>query len=266
VAVHATAVVHPSAVVEEGATIGANSEVGPFCVIGPRVVLGADVVVKSHNVIAGQTEIGEGTIVFPFCSLGEIPQDLKYAGEDTRLVIGARNRIREHVTMNPGTEHGGGLTRIGDDGLFMAGVHVAHDCIIGDRVIVVNQTGIAGHAQIGDDVIIGGVSGVHQWVRIGRGAIVGGLTKVAKDVIPYGMVDAGGGSLRGLNLVGLRRKGLPRTDTRALRDAYAALAEGEGTLQDRARRLLDSAESAYVREVAEFILSDTDRHFLTPEA
>ncbi len=263
--VDASARIHPSAIVEEGAIIGAGTEVGPFCVIGPRVVLGADVVVKSHNVIAGQTEIGEGTVVFPFCSLGEIPQDLKYAGEDTRLVIGARNRIREHVTMNPGTEHGGGITRVGDDCLFMAGVHVAHDCIIGNRVIVVNQTGIAGHAQIGDDVIIGGVSGVHQWVRIGRGAIIGGLTKVAKDVIPYGMVDAGSGTLRGLNLVGLRRKGLPRADTAALRAAYAALAGGEGTLQDRARKLQEEADSDYVREVADFILSDTDRHFLTPE-
>ncbi|WP_172295152.1 acyl-ACP--UDP-N-acetylglucosamine O-acyltransferase [Pseudoruegeria sp. HB172150] len=262
--IHATARIHDSAIVEEGAEIGPDVEVGAFSVIGSKVKLSAGVRVKSHNVITGQTEIGEKTEVFPFCSIGDIPQDLKFSGEDTRLIIGARNTIREHVTMNPGTAHGGGETVIGDDCLFMAGVHVAHDCRIGSRVIVVNQSGIAGHAVIGDDVIIGGVSGVHQWVRIGKGAIIGGVTKVAKDVIPYGMVDADAGELRGLNLVGLRRKGVDRAEITALRAAYKVLGDGDGSFQERAARLMEETDSAYVKEVVEFILTDSDRHFLTP--
>ncbi len=259
-----TARIHPAAIVEDGAHIGAGAEVGAFSVIGPQVRLGPGVRIKSHVVVTGTTEIGQDTEVFPFCSVGDIPQDLKFAGEDTRLIIGARNTIREHVTINPGTAHGGGETVIGDDCLFMAGAHVAHDCRIGSRVIVVNQSGIAGHCTIGDDVIIGGISGVHQWVRIGRGAIIGGLTKVGKDVIPYGMVDAQAGELKGLNLVGLRRKGVDRAEIAALRAAYDALASGDGSFQDRARRLQEDTDSALVAQVAEFILSATDRHFLTP--
>ncbi|MDF0602264.1 acyl-ACP--UDP-N-acetylglucosamine O-acyltransferase [Psychromarinibacter sp. C21-152] len=259
-----TARIHPSAVIEDGARIGPGTEIGPFCVIGPQVVLGANVTIKSHVVVTGRTEIGDGTAVFPFTCLGEIPQDLKYGGEDTRLVIGARNRIREHVTMNPGTEGGGGITRVGDDGLFMAGVHVAHDCQLGDRVILVNNVGVAGHVTIGDDVIVGGISGVHQFVRIGRGAIIGGLTKVTKDVVPFGLLDTGAGDLRGLNLVGLRRSGVDRAEIAALRAAYDALAAGEGTFQDRARLLQEGTDSELVRALADFILAETDRNFHTP--
>ncbi len=265
-AIHPTARIHPAAVIEDGAVIGPGASVGAFAMIGAKVELGEGVEIKSHTVVVGRTQIGAGTVVFQFSVLGEIPQDLKYAGEDTRLIIGARNRIREHVTMNVGTDGGGGVTRIGDDGLFMAGVHVAHDCQIGDRVIVVNQSGIAGHAVIGDDVIVGGISGVHQFVRIGRGAIIGGLTKVAKDVVPFGLVDVGGARLDGLNLVGLRRKGVSRSDITALRAAFEALAEGDGTFQDRARALQDQTDSPFVREVADFILAQSDRHFLTPKS
>jgi UDP-N-acetylglucosamine acyltransferase len=162
--------IHPSAVVEEGARIGEGCQIGPFCHIGPEVVLGARVTLKSHVVITGDCEIGDDTEVFSFAVLGEIPQDLKFQGEKSRTVIGKRNRIREHVTVNAGTEGGGGVTRIGDDGLFMAGCHIAHDAIVGDRVIVVNSAAVAGHCVLEDDVIIGGLSGIHQWVRIGRGA------------------------------------------------------------------------------------------------
>ena len=143
---------------------------GPFAVIGPEVSLGAGVTVKTHAVVTGRTEIGADTVIFPFATIGEVPQDLKFKGEVTRLVVGARNRIREHVTMNTGTEGGGGVTRVGDDCLFMAGAHVAHDCVVGDRVIMVNNSALAGHCVIGDDAIIGGLSGIHQFVRIGRGA------------------------------------------------------------------------------------------------
>ncbi len=257
--------IHPSAVIEEGAQIDPSARVGPFCVVGPEVVLKADVELKSHVVVTGQTEVGAGTVIFPFAVIGEIPQDLKFKGEASRLVIGERNRIREHVTMNCGTEGGGGVTRVGDDGLFMAGCHIAHDAIVGNRVIVVNNAAVAGHCMLEDDVIIGGLSGIHQWVRIGQGAIIGAVTMVTNDVIPYGLVQAPRGDLDGLNLVGLKRAGVARSDITALRAAFQMLAQGEGTFSDRARRLGDETQSDYVRQIVDFVMADTGRHFLTPK-
>ena len=263
-AIDPSAQIHPSAIVEEGAEIGADARIGPFSVIGPEVVLGEGVEVKSHAVITGRTSLGAGTVVFPFAVLGEIPQDLKFAGEKTRLEIGARNRIREHVTMNVGTAGGGGVTRIGDDGLFMAGCHIAHDAQVGDRVIVVNSAAIAGHVVLEDDVIVGGLVGVHQFVRIGRGAIIGALSMVTADVLPYGLVQGPRGELDGLNLVGLKRRGVARADITALRAALMALKDGEGSFQERAARLLEESDSDHVREIAEFVLAGSDRGFLTP--
>ncbi len=256
--------IHPSAVVEDGAQIDPTATVGPFCVIGAGTRLAAGVELKSHVVIAGKTSIGPDTIVFPFATLGEIPQDLKFDGEETRLEIGARNRIREGVTMNTGTAGGGGLTKVGDDCLFMTGAHVAHDAIVGNNVIVANQGAIAGHCIIEDHVIIGGLSGVHQFVRIGRGAIIGAVTMVTNDVIPYGLVQAPRGDLEGLNYVGLKRAGVDRADITALRAAYQMLRQGDGNFHDRAKRLSEETDSDYVREVVEFVLGDSDRHFLTP--
>ncbi|MEM6588594.1 MAG: acyl-ACP--UDP-N-acetylglucosamine O-acyltransferase [Pseudomonadota bacterium] len=256
--------IHSSAVIEPGAELGQGVQVGPFCHVGPEVRLGDRVELKSHVVVTGQTEVGEDTVIFPFSCIGEIPQDLKFKGEATRLTIGARNRIREHVTMNTGTEGGGGVTSVGDDGLFMAGCHVAHDCHVGNRVIIVNNAALAGHCVIEDEVIIGGLSGVHQWVRIGQGAIIGAVTMVTNDVIPHGLVQAPRGELHGLNLVGLKRRGVSRTDITALRAAFQMLAQGEGTFQDRARRLGDEAESDYVRQLVDFITAGSDRSFLTP--
>jgi len=231
--------IHPTALVDSAARIGDGVEIGAFCVVGPEVVLGDGVSLRSHVVVQGDTEVGAGTVVFPFVVLGEIPQDLKYAGERTRLRIGDRNRIREHVTMNLGTAGGGGETRVGEGGLFMAGSHVAHDAQVGDRVVVANSAAIAGHCVIGDDVIIGGLAGIHQWVRVGQGAIVGALAMVTHDVIPYGLVQGPRGELDGLNLVGLKRRGTPREEISALRAAYAALRDGEGAFLDRARALAD---------------------------
>ncbi|EBA11002.1 acyl-ACP--UDP-N-acetylglucosamine O-acyltransferase [Roseobacter sp. CCS2] len=256
--------IHPSAVIAEGAQIGADCIIGPFCVIGADVVLGDRVHLKSHVVIDGDTQVGDDTVIFSFAVIGEIPQDLKFGGEKSRLRIGARNRIREHVTMNTGTIAGGGETRVGDDGLFMAGCHIAHDAQIGDRVIVVNSSAVAGHCVIEDDVIIGGLCGVHQFVRIGQGAIIGAVTMVTKDVVPHGLVQAPRGALDGLNLVGLKRKGVARADITAMRAAFQMLKDGEGTFQDRAHRLADESESAYVQQMVAFILGDTDRNFLTP--
>ena len=260
-----TARIHPSAIIEDGATIGPRASVGPFSIIGAEVTLGPEVEVKSHAVVTGKTEIGAETVIFPQAVIGEIPQDLKFKGESTRLIVGARNRIREGVTMNSGTEGGGGETRVGDDCLFMTGAHVAHDAIVGDRVIVANQGAIAGHCQIGNDVIIGGLSGIHQWVRIGHGAIIGAVTMVTNDVIPYGLVQAPRGQLDGLNLVGLKRRGVERSDITALRAAFQMLAQGDGSFQERAKRLGEETESDYVREIVDFVLGASDRHFLTPE-
>ena len=256
--------IHPSAIVEEGAKIGAGAIVGPFSIVGPDVTLAPRVELKSHVVVTGRTSIGEDTTVFPFTVLGEIPQDLKFKGEASRLEIGARNRIREHVTMNTGTEGGGGVTRVGDDGLFMAGCHIAHDAAVGDRCIVVNSAAIAGHCVLEDDVIVGGLSGVHQWVRIGQGAIIGAVTMVTADVLPFGLVHGARGQLEGLNLVGLKRKGVARSDITALRAAFQMLAQGEGAFQDRAKRLGDESDTQYVQQMVDFILGDSDRHFLTP--
>lgn len=256
--------IHPSAVVEPGAQLGQGCHVGPFCHVGPDAKLGDGVTLKSHVVISGDTEIGEDCTLFPFACIGEIPQDLKFRGEKTKLVIGARNRIREHVTMNTGTEGGGGVTRVGDDGLFMAGCHVAHDVQVGNRVIIVNNAALAGHCLIEDDVIIGGLSGVHQWVRIGQGAIIGAVTMVTNDVIPHGLVQAPRGELDGLNLVGLKRRGVARSDITALRAAFQMLAQGEGSFQERARRLGEETESDYVRQIVNFITAGSDRSFLTP--
>ena len=258
--------IHPAAVIEDGARIAPGCVIGPFCHVGPEVVIGAGTELKSHVVVSGRTEIGPDCVIFPFACIGEIPQDLKFKGETTRLVIGARNRIREHVTMNAGTEGGGGVTRVGDDGLFMAGCHVAHDVQVGDRVIIVNNAALAGHCVIEDDVIIGGLSGVHQWVRIGQGAIIGAVTMVTNDVIPYGLVQAPRGVLDGLNLVGLKRRGVARKDITALRAAFQMLAQGEGAFQDRARRLGEETESAYVRQIVDFVTAASDRSFLTPGA
>ena len=255
--------IHPSAVIEDGAEIGDGCEIGPFCVIGPRVRLGPGCVLKSHVVVTGDTKIGAGGQLFPFAVVGEIPQDLKYGGEDTALRIGERVTIREHVTVNSGTAGGGGVTRIGADCLLMAGCHVAHDAQVGDRVIVVNNSAVAGHCVIGDDAIIGGLSGIHQFVRIGEGAMIGALSMVTKDVLPHGLVMGPRAELEGLNLVGLKRRGVSRADIAALRAAFAGLRDGEGTFQDRAARLAGE-ENAHLRALVAFVTAGTDRHFLTP--
>ncbi|MFE3839167.1 acyl-ACP--UDP-N-acetylglucosamine O-acyltransferase [Pseudogemmobacter sonorensis] len=262
---HGTAIVHPTAVIEEGAVIGPDCFIGPYCIVGPEVTLHRGVTLKAHVVVTGWTEIGEETTIWQFASVGDVPQDLKFRGERTRLIVGARVRIREGATLNTGTEGGGGVTRVGDDCLIMTGAHVGHDSHIGDRVILVNNVAIAGHCHIGDDVIVGGLSGVHQWVRIGRGAIIGALTMVANDVIPYGLVQAPRGELDGLNLVGLKRRGASRAEITELRAAYQMLAQGEGTFLQRAARLGEDFESPQVREILDFILGESDRSFLTPK-
>ncbi|MBT5300690.1 MAG: acyl-ACP--UDP-N-acetylglucosamine O-acyltransferase [Tateyamaria sp.] len=256
--------IHPLAIVDPNAQVDFSAHIGPFCIIGPDVVIGPEVVLKSHVVVSGRTKINFGTVVFPFAVIGEVPQDLKFNGEDSRLEIGKRNRIREHVTINSGTERGGNVTRIGNDCMFMAGCHIAHDASIGNRVVVVNGAGVAGHCVLEDDVILGGLSGVHQFVRIGRGAVIGAVTMVTHDVIPFGLVHGPRGGLHGLNLVGLKRNGVDRFDITALQAAYQMLAQGDGTFHERAALLGSETDSKYVKKIIDFVMGDSDRSFLSP--
>jgi UDP-N-acetylglucosamine acyltransferase len=264
VSIHTSAEIHSSAVIESGAQIGAGCKIGPFCWIGANVKLADNVSCASHVVIKGQTKIGSDTKIFSFSVIGEIPQDLKFNGEETALEIGERNTIREHVTVNLGTQGGGGLTSIGNDCLLMAGCHIAHDACLANRIIIVNSAAIAGHVVIDDDVIVGGLCGVHQFVRLGKGAIIGAVTMVANDVIPYGLVQGPRGQLDGLNLVGLKRRGVGRSDITSLRAAFQMLAQGEGAFQDRARRLGEETDSVYVQEIVDFVMGESGRSFLTP--
>lgn len=215
--------IHPTVVVESGAHLGEGVKIGPYCLIGPDVVLGDGCVLHGHAVVGGRTTIGPRTEVFPFASLGLRPQDLKYRGEPSTLEIGADNVIREHVTMNPGTDGGGMVTRVGDGCLFMVGAHVAHDCQVGSQVIMANNATLAGHVQVQDFAILGGLSAVHQFVRIGRYAMVGGMTGVERDVIPFGSVMGDRARLSGINIVGMKRRGLSRDEIHDVRKAYRLL-------------------------------------------
>ncbi len=257
--------IHPTAIIAAGAVMGAEVRIGAYSVIGPDVVLGAGVKVHPHVVLDGRTEIGEGTEIFPFASIGTRPQDLKYAGEPSRLVVGKRNVIREHVTMNPGTEGGGLLTSVGDGCLFMVGAHVAHDCHVGDNVILANNATLAGHVTVGSFAILGGLSAVHQFARIGAHAIVGGMTGVEHDVIPYGSVKGDRARLTGLNIIGIRRRGFTREQIDGLRRGYKALFGSEGTLQERVDAVAkaESGEAA-VMEIVDFIRADSSRSICQP--
>ncbi len=257
--------VHPTAVVEDGAELGEGVGVGAYSVVGPRVRLERDVVLEAHVVVSGRTLIGAGTHIFPFASIGTVPQDMKYAGEDSELVVGARNVIREHVTMNPGTEGGGMITRTGQGCLFMVGSHVAHDCRIGDDVILVNNATLGGHVAIHDHASVGGLSAVHQFVRIGRHAMVGGMTGVENDVIPYGSVIGNRARLSGLNIVGLKRRGFSREAIHALRNAYRMLFAEAGTFQERLEEVATTfAESPEAMHIVDFVHADSSRSLCQP--
>lgn len=257
--------IHPTAIVAEGVSLGDNVRIGPYCVVGSEVKLADDVILHSHAVIDGNTTIGAGTEIFPFASIGHRPQDKKFNGEQSRLIIGARNVIREHVTMNPGTEGGGLITQVGNDCLFMASSHVAHDCIVGNHVILANNATLAGHVSVGDGAIIGGLSAIHQFVRIGAYAFVGGMSPVEKDVIPYGTVIGERATLEGLNLVGLKRRNVEREHIHALRHLFKQLfITGSGTLAERAEQLKASVTAPEAKVLLDFILTDTARSFCTP--
>lgn len=254
------ALIHPSAVIEPGAQIGAGVNIGPFCHVGSEVVLHDGVRLMSHVVVDGQTTIGEGAVLYPFCTVGMAPQDLKYKGEATRCEIGARTQIREHCSIHRGTVTGTGLTRVGADCLLMAVVHVAHDCDIGNSVVIANNVVMGGHVSIGDGAVVGGAAAIHQFVRIGRGAMIGGVSGVEADVIPFGSVIGNRARLAGLNVIGLRRRGVDRSRLLTLRAAVRTLFWGDGVLADRMGAVrAEFGDDDLVTEVLDFAAVQSKR-------
>ncbi|MCI5059730.1 MAG: acyl-ACP--UDP-N-acetylglucosamine O-acyltransferase [Alphaproteobacteria bacterium] len=248
--------IHPSAIVEDGAQIGKGCHIGPYCTLGPHVKLEGNITLKSHVVVDGYTTIGEGTVIYPFASIGTPPQDLKYAGEASELIIGKNNTIREHATMNPGTKDGGMKTVVGDNCLFMMATHVAHDCIIGGRVIMANNATLGGHVQVGDNVLIGGLAAVHQFVRIGAHAVIGGMSGVESDVLPFARVKGERASLAGLNLIGLERSGFSKDQIRDIQKAFKSIFDGDGNLDERLANVAnDHAGNDLVEKIVEFAKS-----------
>ena len=258
--------IHPTAIVHDGAVLGEGVEIGPYCVVGPKVTLKDRVKMISHAVVDGVSEIGADTVIYPFACLGGPPQHLAHKGEPTQLIIGERNLVREHVIMHTGTEKGGGITRAGNDCMFMAGSGIAHDCILGNNVILANQASCGGHVQVGDFVFLGGSCAVHQFARLGRYCFVGGGAIVTKDVIPYGSVWGNHARLEGLNLVGLKRRGFSRELILALRTAYRMMFAEEGTFQERLDDVLENfADIDQVVEIIRFIREDSTRPICLPK-
>ena len=256
--------IHPTAVVEPGARIDDGASVGPYCCIGADVELGAGVALHSHVVVAGRTSIGAGTTVHSFASLGHAPQDRSYHGEPASLVLGANNIIREYVTINAGSSHHG--TRVGDGCFLMTASHVAHDCQLGNGVIMANQATLGGHVTIDDYAIIGGLSAIHQFVRIGERAMIGGMSGIAEDVIPFGMAVGNRAWLKGLNIVGLKRGGVPRPEIYAMRAAYRQLfAEGSSVSEQ-----LDEVAQRYgsdgrIMKIVDFLRAVSKRGVCRPK-
>jgi len=257
--------IHPMAVVEDGAEIGENVTIGPFCHVGPKVVLGDGVELLSHVVVLGRTTIGKGTKIWPSAVIGGDSQSAHHSAVDTTLVIGDNCTIREGVTMNTGTVEHGGSTVVGDNNLFLAYSHVAHDCRIGNNVIMSNNVMLAGHVTIGDRAILGGGCAVHQFTRVGRQAFVGGLSAVSYDVIPYGMLNGNPGILGGLNVVGMTRAGIERAVIHTVRRAYKAIFEGEGSIRVNAAAIRDDyADCPPALEIIDFICAESDRAISSP--
>ncbi|MGO6665770.1 acyl-ACP--UDP-N-acetylglucosamine O-acyltransferase [Rhizobium ruizarguesonis] len=257
--------IHPMAVVEDGATIGEGVKIGPFCHVGSHVILHANVELLSHAVVTGRTVIGKGTRIFPMAVVGGDPQSVHHGGEETTLTVGANCTIREGVTMNTGTADFGGQTIVGDNNLFLANSHVAHDCRVGNHVIMSNNVMLAGHVVIEDRVILGGGSAVHQFTRVGRHAFVGGLSAVSYDVIPYGMLNGNPGLLSGLNVVGMTRAGVDRAVIHSVRRAYKSIFEGTGSVRENAAAIREEyADCEPVVHILDFIAADSDRALSSP--
>ena len=256
--IHNTAIIDPKAKISSGVSIGA------FTVIGPNVEIGENTIIQSHVSIIGNTKVGKNNKIYPFASIGNDPQDLKFDGEVTKLEIGYNNKIREYVTVNPGTKGGGGLTKIGNNCLFMVSSHIAHDCQVGNNVIIANNVPLGGHAIIEDNVVIGGNSAVQQFTRIGKMAMIGGMTGVLHDVIPYGLSTGNRNSLQGLNLIGLRRAKFENKDILGLSEAYKEIFATKN-INENINKLNGSfQENPLVKNVIDFITKDKKRSICTP--
>lgn len=262
----ASAKIHPLAVVEDGAVIGENVNIGPFCHIGPKVVLHDEVELLPHAVVTGRTVIGRGCRIFTNAVIGGDPQSLHHDGAETTLTVGEKCTFREGVTVNTGTTEGGGKTVIGNNNLFLANSHVAHDCILGNHIVMSNNVMLAGHVIVHDRVILGGGSAVHQFTRIGYQAFIGGLSGVSYDVIPYGMLNGNPGILGGLNVVGMTRAGMDKATVHQVRRAYKQIFEGEGSIRANAAAIREEyADSAPVVQILDFIAAESDRALSSPK-
>ena len=256
--------IHKTAIIDPKAKISSNVKIGAYSIIGPNVEINDNSEIQSHISILGNTKIGKNNKIYPFSSIGNDPQDLKFAGEETKLEIGDNNKIREYVTINPGTKGGGGLTKIGNNCLFMVSSHIAHDCIVGNNVILANNVPLGGHAEIQDNVIIGGNSAVQQFTRVGRSAMIGGMCGVVRDIIPYGIAHGNRSILQGLNLIGLRRKNIPNKEIMTLNDAYKEIFKDEN-LTDNLSNLSEAfKKNDLVLEVINFLEKDKKRPICTP--
>ena len=256
--------IHKTAIVDNKAKVSNSANIGPYSVIGPNVEIGENVIIHSHVNISGNTKIGNGNKIYPFASIGNDPQDLKYNGEETKLVIGNNNKIREYVTINPGTVDGGGLTKIGNNCLFMISSHIAHDCYVGNNVIIANNVPLGGHVTIEDNVVIGGNSAVQQFTRIGKLAMIGGMTGVLHDVIPYGLSIGNRNYLHGLNLIGLRRNNLENKDILGLTEAYKEIFATKNLTDNLDKLNGEFKKNPLVKDIIEFITKDKKRSICTP--
>ena len=256
--------IHKTAIVEKKAKISKNVTIGPYSIIGPDVQIGSKTIIQPHVNIIGDTLIGKNNKIYSFASIGNDPQDLKFQGEKTRLEIGDNNKIREYVTINPGTKGGGGLTKVKSNCLFMVSAHIAHDCFVGDNVILANNVPLGGHAHIGDNAIIGGNSAVQQFTRVGKSAMIGGMCGVVRDIIPYGIAHGNRSILQGLNLIGLRRKNIPNKEIMILSDAYKEIFKNENLTENLNNLSKDFKSNELVAEVIGFIEKDKKRPICTP--
>ena len=256
--------IHKTSIIDPNAKISKNVKIGPYSVIGPNVEIGEGTIVHSHVNITGITKIGTNNNIYPFASIGNDPQDLKFKGEETKWEIGDGNKIREYVTINPGTQGGGGLTKVGNNCLFMVSAHIAHDCLVGNNVILANNVPLGGHAQVDDNAIIGGNSAVQQFTRVGKSAMIGGMCGVVRDVIPYGIAHGNRSVLQGLNLIGLRRKNISNKEIIALSDAYKEIFKNENLTENLESLSNELRTNELVADVVKFIEKDKKRPICTP--
>ena len=256
--------IHKTAIIDPKAKINLNVSIGAYSIIGPNVEIGENSIIQSHVNIIGNTKIGKENIIYPFASIGNDPQDLKFEGEDTKLEIGDNNKIREYVTINPGTKGGGGLTKVGNNCLLMVSSHIAHDCLVEDNVILANNVPLGGHAHIEKNVIIGGNSAVQQFTRVGKFSMIGGMCGVVRDVIPYGIAHGNRSILQGLNLIGLRRKNVPNKEIMVLSEAYKEIFKNENLTENLNNLNYNFKKNDLVLEVVNFLEKDKKRPICTP--